>query len=115
MPTPDTLYKVVTKEQFLHSQGKEFLELGEADREFIHFSTEEQYPRIMQKFSEREPTAPYVLLEIKTKELMGDMRFEPNPGKSEKYFHLYNGSIPMSSLSLIHSSEETEYSRPTFS
>lgn len=101
MPAPEILYKIVTQKQFADSHERDVLLLSESDQKFIHFSTKEQYPEILQKLANRAPLEQYLVLEVNTKQLVGDMKFEANPGKSEKFFHLYNGYIPMSALSLI--------------
>ena len=96
MHIPEILYKVVSEELWMNSQGKHYLELSDADQRFIHFSTKEQYPRIAEKFAAREEH--YAILEINTTELIGDMKLETAPGSTEGYFHLYKGRIPMTSM-----------------
>lgn len=94
---PTELYKIVTETQLADSQAQGELVLLEADKAFIHFSTEAQYPKILQKLASKS-NETYVVLKLETKQLSGEMKFEANPGKAEKYYHLYDGVIPMSAV-----------------
>lgn len=95
---PQELYKIVTEQQLAESQSQEHLILSDGDKAFIHFSTEEQYPQILKKLASKSDET-YIVLKIETKKLIGEMKFEANPGKQEKYYHLYDGAIPMSAVS----------------
>ena len=90
------LYKIVTNEQWASSRGKEKLELSGADAEFIHFSLEDQWEKIAAKYF--ADTSSFVLLKIDASQLPGRLVFETNPGGSTKYYHLYEGCIPMSAI-----------------
>lgn len=70
--------------------------LSSMDADFIHFSTEDQLDRIIGKYWADIPE--YVVLKIETAKLPGELVFEANPGGTSKYYHLYNGSIPRSSI-----------------
>ena len=93
--SPKYLYKVVSLEDW--AKSCKTVQLSEMDSEFIHLSTEEQLDRIIQKFWAKENQ--YIILKLETKNLPGDLVFEANPGGTHKYYHLYNGSIPLSAVS----------------
>jgi uncharacterized protein (DUF952 family) len=95
---PAHLYKIVSPEDFQESQNQENLKLAEVDREFIHFSTDEQLERILQKYWSNRP---YHVLKVDVLQLPGEMKFETNPGGVAKYYHLYNGAIPMKAIVAI--------------
>lgn len=91
-----TLFKIISIEQWKESDGKETLVLDANDKEFIHFSTEEQLPRILEKFWKNKD---YMVLKIDPRKLPGRLVFEPNAGGSgQKYYHLYEGSIPKDAI-----------------
>lgn len=94
--TPLYLYKVLSDADWKRSQGSPSIKLPAADEAFIHFSKEDQLDRLLTKYWADE--AEYVILKIDTSKLKGNMAFESNPGSSSKYYHLYNGSIPMDAI-----------------
>lgn len=91
-----TLYKILSVENWAASQGKEHLSLPDFDRPFIHLALEEQLERILGKYWKDVPE--YVLLTLDPKKLKGKLVLESNPGGSAKYYHLYDGSIPLSAI-----------------
>ena len=94
--TPQYLYKILSLEDWQASQRAKELKLAAADNEFIHFSREDQLPRILEKYWSNSPG--YVVLKIDASKLKGEMVYEANPGGSAKYYHLYNGNIPLDSV-----------------
>lgn len=94
--TPKYLYKVLSFEDWKKSQGSESVKLSEADHHFIHFSKKDQLERIIEKYWTNCPE--FVVLKIDIKNLPGKLIFEANPGGINKYYHLYNGSIPISAV-----------------
>lgn len=92
---PDYLCKIVSIDNYEKSLSQEHLALSAMDDEFIHFSTKEQVLRVIGKFY---PKDTVMILYVDPTLLVGDLRYETNPGGSEKYYHLYNGHIPMSSV-----------------
>lgn len=90
------LYKVLTKAEWEASQGRETLVLPESDSAFIHFSLQDQLERITAKYFSAYPE--YVVLKIDMNRLPGTLVFEANPGGTAKYYHLYNGSIPLTAV-----------------
>jgi len=93
---PKSLYKIVSAEYWNTSQGKEKLRLSKMDAEFIHLATKKQIDRIAKKFFVDIPV--FYILQLDPKKLPGTLKFEVNPGGRTKFYHLYNGSIPMTSI-----------------
>lgn len=90
------LYKIVSMENWEASQGKENLILSTDDMAFIHFSTQDQLDRILCKYWASVPE--YVILKVDVCKLPGRMVFEPNSTGCNKYYHLYDGTIPLSAI-----------------
>lgn len=93
---PKYLYKVLSAEDWKASQNRKKIQLSKMDAEFIHLSTEEQLDRILDKYWSTVPE--YVVLKLETAKLPGKLVLEANPGGAQKYYHLYNGSIPLSAV-----------------
>lgn len=93
---PNYLYKILSVGDWQLSQGQKSLKLSNADEEFIHFSTEDQLSKIIEKYWKDE--SKFVILKIDTAKLPGKLVFEANPGGTNKYYHLYNGSIPRDAI-----------------
>jgi uncharacterized protein (DUF952 family) len=91
---PFYLYKVLSVDDWAKSCKS--IHLSSADADFIHFSTEDQLNRIIEKYWAEAPE--YVLLKVDTRKLPGKLVLEANPGGTNKYYHLYNGSIPLSAV-----------------
>lgn len=94
--TPKYLYKIISVEDWKRSQGVGSVKLSSADDEFIHLSKEDQLDRIIEKYWANVPE--FIVLKIDTDKLPGRLVYETNPGGSNKYYHLYNGSIPLNSV-----------------
>lgn len=94
--TPKHLYKVLSWENWQASGLADYLALPPEDEAFIHFSREDQLERILMKFW--ADVEQYVVLKIEREALIGRLVFEPSPGRETKYYHLYEGSIPMTSI-----------------
>lgn len=95
MSTPDYLYKVLSKTAWEESQQGKSLSLNADDTSFIHLSTGAQLPRITDKFFKG---IDYVILKVETKKMQGRLVFETNPGGENKYYHLYDGVIPLEAV-----------------
>ncbi len=93
---PEYLYKVLSSEDWKSSQSLDFILLPKEDEEFIHFSLEDQLGRIAEKHWSNVPE--YVVLKIETNQLFGRLVYEANPGGTNKYYHLYGGSIPLKAV-----------------
>lgn len=94
--TPQYLYKLLSIENWKKSQNMESVKLPDTDQDFIHFAREDQLDRIVRKYWDK--ITQYVVLKIDTKKLPGKLVFEANPGGENKYYHLYDGSIPLKAV-----------------
>lgn len=92
----DYLYKIISLRNWLATQNRENVALSAEDDEFIHFSTEEQLAKIIQKYWSDAPQL--AILKIDRSKLEGRLAYENNPGGTTKYFHLYNGFIPLEAI-----------------
>lgn len=88
------LYKILSLEDWMMSG--DLIHLSAADHNFIHFSTEEQLPKIIDKYWSDVPE--FIILKIETQKLTGNLIFETNPGGTTHYYHLYQGSIPRAAV-----------------
>lgn len=91
---PNFLYKVLSKDDW--AKSRETVHLSSMDADFIHLSTEEQLDRIIKKYWADSPH--YVVIKVEVSKLPGNLIFEANPGGTNRYYHLYNGNIPLSSI-----------------
>lgn len=97
MKPPKYLYKIISLENWEKSRNSESLILSDDDKEFIHFSTKEQLDRIISKYwCDKD----HVVLEISTDQLKGYLVLEANPGGTNQYYHLYDGSIPLTAAKI---------------
>ena len=96
MIQPTYLYKVLTIDDWKESHFLKSVKLSEADENFIHFSTENQLERIIEKYWAHLPH--FIVLKIDPIKLVGKLVYEVNPGGLNKYYHLYEGSIPLNSI-----------------
>lgn len=111
MTAPKYLYKILSMENWQASQKNKSeklfsaqasstqvssVQLSNEDHDFIHFSTEDQLVRIIKKYWANVPE--YVVLKISTEKLPGKMVLEANPGGENKYYHLYDGYIPLDAI-----------------
>lgn len=94
--TPQYLYKVLSVEDWKKSQNMKVVKLTDADQDFIHLARENQLDRIVAKYWDKVPE--YVVLKIDMTKLPGKLVFEANPGGENKYYHLYDGSIPLKAV-----------------
>ena len=93
--SPQKLYKVLSPDSWKRSQSKNYIERGPLDTDFIHLATKEQLASIIEKFWKDKE---HIVITLDTRLLEGDLRFESNPGGKNKYYHLYNGDIPLKSV-----------------
>lgn len=93
---PRFLYKILSLQNWEKSQNKSSLALSDDDDQFIHFSLEVQLERIIQKYWHHIPE--FIILKIDPSKLPGRLVLEANPGGENKYYHLYDGSIPLSAI-----------------
>ncbi|MDN3507315.1 MAG: DUF952 domain-containing protein [Simkaniaceae bacterium] len=94
---PERLYKIVSEENWKASEGHDELVLSEMDREFIHLAKdEEQVKKVAGKFWK---DMSYWLLTVDPSKFQeGRLVFEANHQGGDKYYHLHEGSIPMSAI-----------------
>ena len=90
------LYKILSTADWQASQQEPHLRTGPIDTAFIHLSTAEQLDRIMAKFW--GDVAEFVVLKVDPKKFKGKLVFESNPGGEAKYYHLYDGYIPLDAV-----------------
>ena len=95
---PEYLYKIVSPEQWQESQQQTYLILSPMDRPFIHLSKADQVEHVAQKFWKDKP---YVVLKLETIKLLGRLVYETNPGGTVKYYHLYEGKIPIDAVVML--------------
>ena len=93
---PNFLYKILSIENWEESQKGHRLKVDLSEDAFIHLSMEDQLGRIASKYW--KDIDRYVILTINPEYLVGRLVFEANPGGSVKYYHLYNGFIPIESI-----------------
>lgn len=65
------------------------------DKDFIHLATKEQLPRIAEKFWKDKN---YIILKLIIIKLIGRLIYEANPNGATKFYHLYEGLIPLESV-----------------
>lgn len=93
--TPHYLYRIVSTEDWQKSQEQKQVVTSAIDKDFIHLSTEEQVPQTAQKFWKGKD---YVILKLDSKKLDGRLVYETNPGGATRYYHLYDGKIPLEAV-----------------
>jgi len=91
---PNYLYKVLSMDDW--AKSSETVLLSSMDADFIHLSTKDQLDKIVEKYW--AGASEYVVLKIEAAKLSGELVLEANPGGTNKYYHLYNGSIPLSAI-----------------
>ena len=94
---PELLCKIMPLGMWEVSLRMDHIVLSELDRSdgFVHFSTQDQLFKTVEKFFEGQEV---VVALVDPSKLEGELRFETNPGGSTKYYHLYDGKVPMSSV-----------------
>jgi len=95
---PNYLYKIVSKEQWHQSNQDGYVVPSELDKDFIHLATKEQVGQVIKKFWENKS---YLVVKVAVDELLGKLHYETNPGGTTKYYHLYNGRIPLIAVSEV--------------
>ncbi len=92
---PEFLYKIVSSEDWQKSLSQKEIVNSAMDKDFIHLATEEQLPRIAEKFWKDKD---YIILKLITNKLVGRLIYEANPNGATKFYHLYEGTIPLKSV-----------------
>lgn len=94
--TPEYLYKILSSEDWKKSESGLFVVIPKEDKDFIHLSKDDQVDRIIDKYWKTQ--SEFVILKVKTDHLPGTLVYEANPGGTNKYYHLYAGSIPLKAI-----------------
>lgn len=89
---PSYLYKIISVEDWNMSNDQDSIKVSSMDETFIHLATDKQVDKIIEKFWAQE--SEVAVLKLESAQLPGELKYEQNPGGSNKYYHLYNGSIP---------------------
>lgn len=92
---PEHLYRIVSFEQWQESRLQNQVADSPIDHDFIHLATEQQLARITQKFWNNKD---YIILKLSSKKLTGRLVYETNPGGTTRYYHLYEGSVPLNAI-----------------
>jgi|GEM_PF-1189946 len=92
---PEFLYKILPVDKWEASKAQKSLVLTSDDDTFVHFSKEDQYQKVADKFWKDKS---YVLLKITAAKLKGALILEANRPGGDKYWHLYDGSIPLEAV-----------------
>ena len=93
---PKFLYKLLSIQDWADSRQKNFVQLSQVDHPFVHLATENQLEKVAEKFWATIPQ--YVILKLETSQLAGRLVYEANPAGTNKYYHLYDGAIPLKSI-----------------
>jgi uncharacterized protein (DUF952 family) len=92
---PEYLYKIVSMEQWQESLMQNRIVLSTSDDKFIHLAKEDQVEEVVRKYwSDKN----HMILKLSVEKLIGLLIYEANPGRSTKYYHLYDGSIPLEAV-----------------
>jgi uncharacterized protein (DUF952 family) len=92
---PKYLYKILTVEEW-EASNKGVVQLPSADKDFIHLAKANQLRPIISKYWMKVPV--FYIIKLDTAKLPGKLAYEKNPAGSTKYYHLYNGSIPLNAV-----------------
>lgn len=93
--TPDSLYKIISVEQWEESLRNKEMVLQALNDEYIYLSKEDQVPHVIKNFWCKEG---YVILKLESKKLKGRLTYENTPGEPSKHYHLYDGNIPLEAV-----------------
>lgn len=93
---PKFLFKVMSLEDWKQSEGQKNVKLSSMDHDFIHLAEEGQVNKVIEKFWSKEKA--FVVIKLDTSKLTGRLVLETNPKGTTKYYHLYDGKIPLDSV-----------------
>jgi uncharacterized protein (DUF952 family) len=93
---PLFLYKITSMENWKKSADLKYLKLAKEDEAYIHLALKGQLGKIIEKYWNTRES--FVVLKLEVCMLEGQLILEKNPGGVNKYYHLYQGSIPMGSI-----------------
>lgn len=92
---PEFLYKIVSPKEWQESKLQHRVIATPIDQGFIHLASEDQIAHVLQKFWKNQE---WVLLKLVSRKLQGRLVYETNPGGTNRYYHLYEGSIPLDAV-----------------
>lgn len=90
------LYKILSQQDWQESQKLGYAKPLENDTDFVHLSEKDQIDRIVTKFWANR--SDVVVVKIDPQKMLGKLVHEANPGGTTKYYHLYNGKIPLAAV-----------------
>jgi SEC-C motif-containing protein len=90
---PENLYKIVSLDDWAKSQKAAEIVRSSIDKAFVHLAREDQVAHVVDKFWSKSNV--FILLKLSSDNLVGELRYETNPGGQTKYYHLYDGKIPL--------------------
>lgn len=93
---PEYLYKILSEENWNASNKIKRIQIPPEDEPFIHLATEMQLNKIISKFW--ADNLNFFILKLTTDKLIGKLVLEANPGGANKYYHLYEGIIPLDAV-----------------
>ena len=93
--TPEHLYKVISLEGWRESLLRNQIVATPIDKDFVHLAKEDQVEYVVHKFWNN---ADHIVLKLASKKLIGHLICEYNSAKTSKFYHLYNGSMPLESV-----------------
>lgn len=92
------VYKILCPQSWQESQSLGFIKRSEADGDFIHLCEKNQLDDVINKFWHYRSI---VILKLLPSKLQGRLVKETNPGSQAAYYHLYDGKIPLDSVTEI--------------
>lgn len=93
--TPQYLYKIVSPEEWQDSLLTNEVVRLPLDKNFIHLAMENQIDHVAQKFWNGKR---YIVLKLDPKKMVGRLVYETNTGGTTRYYHLYDGKIPLDAV-----------------
>ncbi len=89
------LYKILTIDDWDRSKQSDRLCTSANDSAFVHFATEKQYPAVVQKWF---ANIPHAVMRIDSTKLVGKLVLEWDRKHTDKYYHLYDGHVPLEAV-----------------
>jgi len=95
--SPQVIYKILSQEEWEDAQKTGVYRGSAMDMNdgFIHFSTKDQVPQILEKYFKGQKDL--LQLTIDTRKINGDLRWEVSPRSGKIYPHLY-GELPIQAV-----------------
>jgi len=100
MDTKHDIYKIFPSRNLDESQKLGYIKPLYNDTQFIHLATYDQIDKIVAKYWADELNL--LIAKIDPVKITGELVYETNPGGTNKYYHLYNGKIPLDAIMEIY-------------